>query len=162
MGNVKEFQRKDRVKVDNCYAWDISFHSGVTREDITIPAGAKGYALLTVDQVEEEILRQNFFFIGTDGFGDHAGLKICDPEMYKYLFRKDDETRHISKEALMDVLKLSNRQKLEDVVVRELIRTTSEARMCLYYMSDINWSEFLGWKHDILVARCREFLPISQ
>lgn len=141
---------------------DISFHSGVTREDITIPAGAKGYALLTVDQVEEEILRQNFFFIGTDGLGDHAGLKICDPEMYKYLFRKDDETRHISKEALMDVLKLSNRQKLEDVVVRELIRTTSEARMCLYYMSDINWSEFLGWKHDILVARCREFLPISQ
>ena len=82
--------------------------------------------------------------------------------MYKYLFRKDDETRHISKEALMDVLKLSNRQKLEDVVVRELIRTTSEARMCLYYMSDIKWSEFLGWKHDILVARCREFLPISQ
>ena len=113
-----------------------------------------------MDQVEEEILRQNFFFIGTDGLGDHAGLKICDPEMYKYLFRKDDETRHISKEALMDVLKLSNRQKLEDVVVRELIRTTSEARM--YYMSDINWSEFLGWKHDILVARCREFLPISQ
>lgn len=162
MENIREFQRNDRVVIDNCYKWDISFHSDITRRDIMIPGGAKGYALLTVDQVEEEILKQNFFFTGTDGLGDYAGLRICDPEMYKYLFRKDDETHHISQDALMDVLKLSSKQKFEDIVVRELIRTTSEARMCLYYMNDIDWSEFLGWKHDILVARCREFLPISQ
>lgn len=162
MENIREFQRNDRVVIDSCYEWDLSFHSDIARRDIMIPGGAKGYALLTVDQVEEEILKQNFFFTGTDGLGDHAGLRICDPEMYKYLFRKDDETHHISQDALMDVLKLSSKQKFEDTVVRELIRTTSEARMCLYYMNDIDWSEFIGWKHDILVARCREFLPISQ
>lgn len=156
----KEFKRNDRVLIDNCYKWDISFHSDIARRDIMIPGGAKGYALLTLDQVEEEILKQNFFFIGTDGLGDHAGLKICDPEMYAYLFRTEDKTRHFSREAFMDALKLSGKQKFEDFVVRELIRTTSEARMCLYYMNDIDWSEYLGWKHDILMARCREFVPV--
>lgn len=160
MENTIEFQRNDRVRVNNVYGWDVSFYSDVARRDITIPAFATGYSLLTVDIVEEELLKQNFFFTGTDGLGDHAGLKICDPEMYKYLFRKNDETRHISRESIMDVLKLSNKQKFEDVVVRELIRTTSEARMCLYYMSDIDWSEHLGWTHDILMARCREFVPV--
>ena len=27
MENIKEFQRNDRVKVDNCYTWDIGFRS---------------------------------------------------------------------------------------------------------------------------------------
>ena len=34
----KEFQRNDRVRVNNCYGWDISFYSDVARRDITIPA----------------------------------------------------------------------------------------------------------------------------
>lgn len=101
---IREFSRNDRVRVDNCYAWDIGFRSSVTREDITIPAGAKGYALLTVDQVEEEIMRQNVFFVGTDGLGDHAGLQICDPDMYKYLFRCEDHTHHVSKESIIELL----------------------------------------------------------
>ncbi|EES78326.1 hypothetical protein RSAG_00283 [Ruminococcus sp. 5_1_39BFAA] len=157
---IREFSRNDRVKVDNCYAWDIGFRSSVTREDITIPAGAKGYALLTMDQVEEEIMRQNIFFVGTDGLGDHAGLKICDPDMYKYLFRTEDKTHHISKDTLLEVLKLSGKQKFMDAVA-ELIATSSEARMCLYFMTDIDWSEYLGWKYDVLVERCREFMPVA-
>ena len=59
MENIKEFQRNDRVRVDNCYAWEIGFHSDVARRDILIPGGAKGYALLTVDQVEDEIIKQH-------------------------------------------------------------------------------------------------------
>lgn len=157
---IREFSRNDRVRVDNCYAWDIGFRSSVTREDITIPAGAKGYALLTVDQVEEEIMRQNVFFVGTDGLGDHAGLQICDPDMYKYLFRTEDKTHHIGKDALLEVLKLSGKQKFTDAVA-ELVCTSSEARMCLYFMADIEWSEYLGWKHDVLVERCREFMPVA-
>lgn len=160
MESIREFSRNDRVKVDNCYAWDIGFRSSITREDITIPAGAKGYALLTMDQVEEEIMRQNIFFVGLDGLGDHAGLKICDPDMYKYLFRTEDKTHHISKDALLEVLKLSGKQKFMDAVA-ELIATSSEARMCLYFMTDIDWSEYLGWKYDVLVERCREFMPVA-
>ena len=76
MENIKEFQRNDRVKVNNCYAWEIGFHSDVARRDILIPGGAKGYALLTVDQVEDEIIKQNGFFTGIDGLGDHAALQI--------------------------------------------------------------------------------------
>lgn len=157
---IREFSRNDRVRVDNCYAWDIGFRSSVTREDITIPAGAKGYALLTVDQVEEEIMRQNVFFVGTDGLGDHAGLQICDPDMYKYLFRTEDKTHHIGKDALLEVLKLSGKPKFTEAVA-ELVCTSSEARMCLYFMTDIDWSEYLGWKYDVLVERCREFMPVA-
>ena len=53
MENIKEFQRNDRVKVDSCYAWDIGFRSSITREDITIPAGAKGYALTCTSTFSE-------------------------------------------------------------------------------------------------------------
>lgn len=157
---IREFSRNDRVRVDNCYVWDIGFRSSVTREDITIPAGAKGYALLTVDQVEEEIMRQNVFFVGTDGLGDHAGLKICDSDMYKYLFRTEDKTHHIGKDALLEVLKLSGKLKFTEAVA-ELVCTSSEARMCLYFMTDIDWSEYLGWKYDVLMERCREFMPVA-
>lgn len=160
MENVKEFSRHDRVRINNCYGWDISFYSDVARRDITIPAFATGYSLLTLDQTEEELLKQNVFFVGTDGLGDHAGLQICDPDMYKYLFRCEDHTHHINKGALLEVLKLSGKQKFTDAVA-ELVCTSSEARMCLYFMTDIDWSEFLGWKRDTLVDRCRKFMPVA-
>lgn len=156
---IKEFQRNDRVKVDNCYAWDIGFRSSVTREDITIPAGAKGYALLTVDQVEEEIMRQNAFFVGTDGLGDHAGLKICDPDMYAYLFRCEDHTYHIRKESIVELLKLSSKSKYTEAM-EEAIKTASEARMCLYYMNDFEWTNYLCWKRDILEGHCRRLMTL--
>lgn len=155
--SIKEFNRNDRVRIDNCYAWDISFYSDVARRDIMIPGGAKGYALITVDMAEEEILKQNVFFVGTDGLGDHAGLQICDPDMYKYLFRTEDKTHHISRDALLEVLKLSGKQKFTDAVA-ELIATSSEARMCMYYMNDIDWSELLGWKYDVLEGHCRRLM----
>lgn len=151
---IKEFQRNDRVRIDNCYAWDIAFHSDVARRDIMIPGGAKGYALITLDMAEEEILKQNGFFVGTDGLGDHAGLKICDPDMYKYLFRCEDKTHHISKETLVELLKLSNKAKYTEAM-EEHIKTASEARMCLYYMNDFEWTEYLRWKYDILEGHCR-------
>ena len=160
MENTIEFQRNDRVRVNNVYGWDVSFYSDVARRDITIPAFATGYSLLTVDQVEEELLKQNVFFVGTDGLGDHAGLQICDPDMYKYLFRCEDHTHHINKGALLEVLKLSGKPKFTEAVA-ELVCTSSEARMCLYFMADIDWSEFLGWKYDVLVERCREFMPVA-
>lgn len=155
--SIKEFSRNDRVRIDNCYAWDIAFHSDVARRDIMIPGGAKGYALITVDMAEEEILKQNVFFVGTDGLGDHAGLQICDPDMYKYLFRTEDKTHHISRDALLEVLKLSGKPKFTEAVA-ELVCTSSEARMCLYFMADIDWSEFLGWKYDVLEGHCRRLM----
>lgn len=160
MENVKEFSRHDRVRINNCYGWDVSFYSDVARRDITIPAFATGYSLLTLDQTEEELLKQNVFFVGIDGLGDHAGLQICDPDMYKYLFRTEDKTHHISRDSLLEVLKLSGKPKFTEAVA-ELVCTSSEARMCLYFMTDIDWSEYLGWKYDVLVERCREFMPVA-
>ena len=46
MENVKEFSRHDRVRINNCYGWDISFYSDVARRDITIPALATGYSVV--------------------------------------------------------------------------------------------------------------------
>ena len=122
-----------------------------------IPGGAKGYALITLDMAEEEILKQNGFFVGTDGLGDHAGLKICDPDMYKYLFRCEDHTRHISKESIVELLKLSSKSKYTEAM-EEAIKTASEARMCLYYMNDFEWTDYLGWKRDILEGYCRRLM----
>ena len=67
---------------------------------------------------------------------------------------------HLGRVAFLEVLKLSGKQKFTEAVA-ELVCTSSEARMCLYFMSDIDWSEYLGWKHDVLVERCREFMPVA-
>ena len=69
-------------------------------------------------------------------------------------------SHHINKGALLEVLKLSGKPKFTEAVA-ELVCTSSEARMCLYFMADIDWSEFLGWKYDVLVERCREFMPVA-
>lgn len=159
MENVKEFSRHDRVRINNCYGWDISFYSDVARRDITIPAFATGYSLLTLDQTEEELLKQNVFFVGTDGLGDHAGLQICDPEMYAYLFRCEDHTHHIRKESIIELLKLSSKSKYTEAM-EEAIKTASEARMCLYYMNDFEWTDYLGWKRDILEGHCRRLMTL--
>lgn len=156
---IREFSRNDRVKVNNVYGWDISFYSDVARRDITIPAFATGYSLLTLDQTEEELLKQNVFFVGTDGLGDHAGLQICDPDMYKYLFRCEDHTRHVSKESIVELLKLSSKSKYTEAM-EEAIKTASEARMCLYYMNDFEWTDYLGWKRDILEGHCRRLMTL--
>lgn len=156
---IREFSRNDRVKVNNVYGWDISFYSDVARRDITIPAFATGYSLLTLDQTEEELLKQNVFFVGIDGLGDHAGLKICDPEMYAYLFRCEDHTRHVSKESIVELLKLSSKSKYTEAM-EEAIKTASEARMCLYYMNDFEWTDYLGWKRDILEGHCRRLMTL--
>lgn len=156
---IREFSRNDRVKVNNVYGWDISFYSDVARRDITIPAFATGYSLLTVDQTEEELLKQNVFFVGIDGLGDHAGLKICDPDMYKYLFRCEDHTRHVSKESIVELLKLSSKSKYTEAM-EEAIKTASEARMCLYYMNDFEWTDYLGWKRDILEGYCLRLMTL--
>lgn len=156
---IREFSRNDRVKVNNVYGWDISFYSDVARRDITIPAFATGYSLLTLDQTEEELLKQNVFFVGIDGLGDHAGLKICDPEMYAYLFRCEDHTRHVSKESIVELLKLSSKAKYTEAM-EEAIKTASEARMCLYYMNDFEWTDYLGWKRDILEGHCRRLMTL--
>lgn len=155
--SIKEFNRNDRVRINNCYAWDIAFHSDVARRDIMIPGGAKGYALITLDMAEEEILKQNVFFVGLDGMGDHAGLQICDPDMYKYLFRCEDHTHHVSKESIVELLKLSSKSKYTEAM-EEAIKTASEARMCLYYMNDFEWTNYLGWKRDILEGHCRRLM----
>ena len=156
---IREFSRNDRVKVNNVYGWDISFYSDVARRDITIPAFATGYSLLTVDQTEEELLKQNVFFVGIDGLGDHAGLKICDPDMYAYLFRCEDHTNHVGKESIVELLKLSSKSKYTEAM-EEAIKTASEARMCLYYMNDFEWTDYLGWKRDILEGHCRRLMTL--
>lgn len=154
MENIKEFRRNDRVKVSSCVAWDIGFRSELARRDIVIPGNAQGYALLTVDLVEDEILRQNGFFVGLDGLGDHATLKIDDPEMYKFLFGCEDKSHHFTKNILTDLLKLSSKNKFTDVM-KEHVKTRSEAKMCLYYMADIDWENFHEWKRDTLNQYCR-------
>lgn len=157
MTEIKEFNRNDRVEIKSMCAWDIGFRSDYARKDIVVPGNATNYKLLTIDMVEEEILKQNFAFVGADGLGNHAAFKIVDPEVYKYLFRCEDKTVHFDKEALDDMLKLSTKTKFKDAL-DDMIVTRAEARMGLYYMNDIKWEDMLGWKHDILKAKCRDLL----
>ncbi|WP_373217700.1 hypothetical protein [Ruminococcus sp. 5_1_39BFAA] len=130
---IKEFYRNDRVKLTNNMEWDCHFHSDMARKDIMIPAMTKTYSLLTMDVVEEEIMKQNIDFVGKDGLGNHAAISIDDPEQYEYLFRCKDETKHFSRNTLMELIKINNKTKFQEAVNDNIV-CLWEAKICLYYM----------------------------
>lgn len=155
MCSNKNFEDDDIVRIQNFYEYDICFHSVVAKRDFTIPALAQDYNL-PVKVVANEILNKNFWFTGLDTFGNHAPLKICDPEMYLFLFGREDKTRHMCRDFFAEILEIDDRAAFSDAVTYELIRTRSEATLCMKYIDE---TENLDKeKQDILVARCDYFL----
>lgn len=155
MDKVKVFEDSELVKIQNFYEHEICFYSGIARKDIIIPALANDYEL-SVKIVKSEVFNKNFLFTGLDGFGNHAPLKICDAEMYRFLFGREDRTRHMCREFFTEILEIDDKSAFNDAVIFELIRTKSEANMCAKYITEIE--DMDEWKQNILVARCDYFL----
>ena len=155
MEKVKVFEDSDLVKIHNFYEHEIRFYSGIARKNIIIPALANDYKL-SVRIVKSEIFKKNFLFTGLNGKGDHAPLKVCDSDVYRFLFGCEDKTRHMCREFLAEILEIDDKSAFNDAVIFDLIRTKSEANMCAKYIIEIeNMDE---WKKNILVARCDYFL----
>lgn len=123
---MANFNPNDKVALDNLNSWEIHFSGIELQKDLFIPASAKNWKLLSLAEVEAQVKSGNRSFVGTDGEGSHASIRIVDEEVRKYVFGVDDATK---KQKVLDVatikelLTITNKgafmKKLKEVVVTE-------------------------------------------
>lgn len=154
MEEIREYENNDLVTVKNFYDYEIIIYSVESRKDFVIPPLAE--AILSVGVLKEAVLRKVFWIVGLNGKGDHAPLKVCDPDVYRFLFGCEDKSRHICREFFLEVLRIEDGAAFEKAVTFELIRTRTEARFCMQYVKELENLDEL--KENILAARCDYFL----
>ena len=83
----KEVSLTDRVPITNLNDWELHFVSTETNKDIVIPAKANKLKTLTVAEIDGQVQSGNKFFVGIDGMGNNACIKIEDEDVFRYVFR---------------------------------------------------------------------------
>ncbi len=98
----KEFSPDTKITVRNLYPWPVSFQvfNVYTNklEDVIIE-GSQVYKRLSFQQIEDEIFKDNIAFVGVNGSGNHAMLRVEDDDAFKALFDVDKRSFQLSDEA---------------------------------------------------------------
>lgn len=125
---VEDIKPSDRVSLDNLCDWDLNFTSLESSRDIVIPAGVKNYKNLTVVEIDSQVKTGNTLFVGTDGMGGHAPVKINDPLIREYIFGEQVEPTQLTEDAVRNLLKIQTKQKFYEAL-NNLVVTKAEKRM---------------------------------
>lgn len=124
----------DRVSIDNLRSWNLDFRATESSKDITIPANVKGYKQLTVAEIDGQVKIGNLFFVGKDGFGNNADIRINDKSVVSFVFGdgyEEDEapaSTLLTKESVAALLstapKVEFQKQLEKLVTTEAEKKT--------------------------------------
>lgn len=132
---VDDLRPSDRVAINNLCDWNINFVSEETGKDIVIPASVKNYKTLTLAEIDAQVKIGNIAFVGVDGFGSHAAIRIIDPLIREYVFQEAVDPVQLTEEAVIDMLALENMSDF-NATLSELVVTSSEKRMIAIMCSD--------------------------
>lgn len=101
---MREYQPNERVAIDNLTGSMLTFRAIESQYDVLIDPHERGNKRLTVSEVQSQISAGNKFFVGTDGKGSHAYLKIVDDGVRAYLFgASSDEDSKGEKQNVLDM-----------------------------------------------------------
>lgn len=132
---IDDLRPSDRVAINNLCDWNINFVSDETGKDIAIPAAVKNYKMLTLAEVDSQVKLGNIAFVGIDGFGAHAAIRILDPLVREYVFQEVVDPVQLTEDAVIEMLAIENRSEYESTL-SELVVTDSEKRMIAIMCSD--------------------------
>lgn len=128
----KEVLLTDRVPITNLNDWELNFVSTETDKDIVIPAKANKYRRLTVAEIDGQVQSGNIYFVGSDGNGNNACIRIDDEDVFRYVFRLDEndivDVKILDIESVKKLLAISNRDEFE-TELRKLVVTSSDKKM---------------------------------
>lgn len=165
MGTERKIDMSETVYIDNTRPWDVSFASLTinNHKGYLVPANAKEWFGVDVQEVKAQIRARNVAFVGKDGKGSHACFRICDPDMRKYFFGSDAETFHISKEKIDEVFSKKTKASVKSAI-DALITNHSEARIFKMRFEELDLSNEPQWKVDMVWDKLREhgYKPISE
>lgn len=124
----------DRAVITNTRSWNLHFKSTETDKDIVIPAEAEHWSKLTVAEIEGQIQTGNFFFVGADGDGNNAYIKIEDDDVRNFVFHfneyENGERIILDLESVKNLLAISNRDEFESKL-EKLVVTDGDKRMII-------------------------------
>lgn len=132
---VDDLRPSDRVAIDNLCDWNINFVSEETGKDIVIPQSVRNYKTLTLSEVDAQVKIGNIAFVGVDGLGSHAAIRIIDPIMREYVFQEVVDPIQLTEDAVVELLEIENRSQYE-ARLSELVVTNSEKKMIAIMCSD--------------------------
>lgn len=148
-----EFTDKQNIEIENLMPWSVGFpaistlsHLGggfcieggkyIYLEDSDTYKYVKGKFKMTVEELRNQIGRGNRAFVGTDGYGKHACMRINDLELYKAVFDLPEAKElpvQLTQEAISEIFEIDDPKKLKEAL-KNLVNTYSEKKAFAYFV----------------------------
>ena len=145
----REVALTDRVPISNLNDWELNFVSVETDKDIVIPANANKWRKLTVAEIDGQVQSGNKYFVGIDGNGNNASIKIEDEDVFRYVFRLEDDepvnVKVLDLDSVKALLKISNKDEYIAELNR-LVVTNSDKKMISKLAQQANIEDVEGYK----------------
>lgn len=145
----------DKVMVNNLCAWPLYFRRANGVGDIRVPANAKSFSMLDIEEVRMQIQLGNKLFIGDDSLqpGDHVRLYIVDDAQRNELFgltaEESKNTLVLNDESMKELLAISAKKAFNEHL-KALVTTDAEKKMVAQLAKDVGGDEILSWKMDAI------------
>lgn len=145
----REIALTDRVPITNLNNWELNFISTETEKDIVIPARANKIRKLTVAEIDGQVQSGNIYFVGVDGMGNNACIKIEDEDVFRYVFRLDDDepvnVRILDLDSVKNLLNISDKREYEREL-ESLVVTNSDKKMIVSLVQQAGIENVEGYK----------------
>lgn len=158
---AKNGRRKDRVEVKNLRCYAIGF------PDADKKYGHPGFLIqgyernttLSLEEVYGQINQAgNIAFVGTDGKGKNASLRIVDPVVRAYCFDEEKlDPLQLTDENIKKLLAMNDKNKFS-AFMEELIATEGDKKEISFRMANdmMGLKELSGWKEMLLERHIKE------
>ncbi len=145
----REIALTDRVPITNLNNWELNFISTETEKDIVIPARANKIRKLTVAEIDGQVQSGNIYFVGVDGMGNNACIKIEDEDVFRYVFRLDDDepvnVRILDLDSVKNLLNITDKREYEREL-ESLVVTNSDKKMIVSLVQQAGIENVEGYK----------------
>ena len=141
----------DRVSIDNLRNWNLDFRATESNKDISIPRNVKGYRQLTVAEIDGQVKMGNLFFVGKDGFGNNADIRINNKAVVSFVFGEGSEEDEapastlLTKESVAQLLKLSPKATFQKQL-EKLVATEAEKKTIVPIAKEVGIDEVEAYK----------------
>ena len=147
----------ERVAINSLCSWPLYFKRANGVGDVCVPANAKNFNLLDVEEVRMQIQLNNKLFTGTDPNrpGEHARLLIIDEKVRNELFGLTEEEAKdilvLNAAAVKELLAIKTKKDFHERL-QALVTTDAEKKMVVQIAKESGGDDGASWKMEAINA----------
>lgn len=158
---MAEYRPDDRVAIDSLVSWDLYFNRIDGRGDYKIPAGCRNYNLLTYGEILMQIQANNIMFVGDDGRGSHARIRIVDDEVRNTLFGvPQDEVTLLTLDEVKSLLSIKTKKTFIEKL-NKLVTTSAEMKMIARLAVEAGIANCEAWKVEAIEQKSEQKIVLG-